>query len=162
MKILYCAAAQRTTEGGGAATSRPRLTANGRRRQIHSRIQIPNLRSDTDSEPVAQTTLPFIPPPCFTADSHDQHHLHDISWNTRRLGSVGETLTGNGIFTVTPPERPPPSMSPDFSYPELSTLNGDFALLCWRGGHAARGINWKGVTGKTAFNKMAMKIVLFP
>ncbi|KAK5891108.1 hypothetical protein CgunFtcFv8_018397 [Champsocephalus gunnari] len=48
---------------------------------------------------------------------------NDISWNTRRLGSVGETLTGNGIFTVAPPERPPPSMSPDFSYPELSTLN---------------------------------------
>ncbi|XP_034091501.1 uncharacterized protein LOC117559015 [Gymnodraco acuticeps] len=166
----------------------------------------PTYESDTDSEPVAQktrgvipqnaATLPFIPPPCFTANSqdhqrpppqqpcisansHDQHHLNDISWNTRRLGSVGETLTGNGIFTVTPPERHPPFMSPDFSYPELSTLNasdgrdqggrghftqlmgpttprnehvfrptfrvgddsgpipctGDFALLCWRGGH---------------------------
>ncbi|KAK5925364.1 hypothetical protein CgunFtcFv8_017893 [Champsocephalus gunnari] len=57
------------------------------------------------------------------ANSHDQHHLNNISWNTRRLGSVGETLTGNGIFTVTPPERHPPFMSPDFSYPELSTLN---------------------------------------
>ncbi|KAI9520117.1 hypothetical protein NQZ68_021836 [Dissostichus eleginoides] len=37
----------------------------------------------------------------------DQHHLNDISWNTRRLGSVGETLTasdgrdqgGRGHFT---------------------------------------------------------------
>ncbi|KAI9522847.1 hypothetical protein NQZ68_033189 [Dissostichus eleginoides] len=28
-----------------------------------------------------------------TANSQDQQHLNDISWNTRRLGSVGETLT---------------------------------------------------------------------
>ncbi|XP_034057817.1 uncharacterized protein LOC117536841 isoform X2 [Gymnodraco acuticeps] len=45
--------------------------------------------------------------PCISASSHDQHHLNDISWNTRRLGSVGETLTasdgrdqgGRGHFT---------------------------------------------------------------
>ncbi|KAI9543706.1 hypothetical protein NQZ68_008753 [Dissostichus eleginoides] len=42
-----------------------------------------------------------------TANSQDQQHLNDISWNTRRLGSVGETLTasdgrdqgGRGHFT---------------------------------------------------------------
>ncbi|KAK1896717.1 E3 ubiquitin-protein ligase RNF14, partial [Dissostichus eleginoides] len=231
----------------------------------------PTYESDTDSEPVAQktrgvipqnaATLPFIPPPCFTANSQDQQHLNDISWNTRRLGSVasdGRDQGGRGHFTqlmgpTTPRNEhvfrptfrvggdsgpipctaaelhgllllenikqqvnqlagtlnilmakvgsglhaPTYEMPEEFQFPldsdgELerfeewlrnplnermkTDLVSDFALLCWRVDTkrvvwnilarmitctVARRINWKGVNGKRAFSKMAMKIVLF-
>ncbi|KAK5936207.1 hypothetical protein CgunFtcFv8_027668, partial [Champsocephalus gunnari] len=69
------------------------------------------LQSEAEDQPRKRRkkNCQFSGPPTTTTTLH--------LWNTRRLGSVGETLT------VTPPERHPPFMSPDFSYPELSTLN---------------------------------------
>ncbi|KAI9523870.1 hypothetical protein NQZ68_022502 [Dissostichus eleginoides] len=126
-----------------------------------------------------------------TANSQDQHHLNDISWNTRRLGSVGETLTvGSGLHA------PTYEMPEEFQFPldsdgklerfeewlrnplnermktdlatSLSSVGGvETKRVVWNilarmiTCTVARRINWKGVNGKRAFTKMAMKIVLF-
>ncbi|KAK1901488.1 Tropinone reductase like [Dissostichus eleginoides] len=199
------------------------------------------------------------------ANSQDQQHLNDISWNTRRLGSVGETLTasdgrdqgGRGHFTqlmgpTTPRNEhvfrptfrvggdsgpipctaaelhgllllenikqqvnqlagtlnilmakvgsglhaPTYEMPEEFQFPldsdgelerfeewlrnplnermktdlatSLSSVGGvDTKRVVWNilarmiTCTVARRINWKGVNGKRAFSKMAMKIVLF-